>query len=741
MSDILIKIVTAVCFAALSIEAIRGFINIVFRGRMQRIRFLRGFKKGRFAVIYAAALPLYCLGHMYAGQNLIKAFFNTIPKIIELVVLKYDFDSIELLLDNDLFYRITVYFCFVMAGLNVVLVTVSFINQRVWEFWQEAKIKYCLKDRLLVFGNNSQNIDVYESDKSRRKAIIDKISDDDRSNFYLKKISDIPVWSDEEATEEIFRERRIVSFLKKLKAFAAKSTRETENIVIINTESDERNMRICRMIIEKISAKTEEEKERIFKTVKVFTFGDLKYQGIYEDIESDGFGCITFINKHKKIGADFIERYPLAYFMDEKQIDYKTSLIKKDVNINFFMLSFDKVGRQIFLTSVSNNQFLTEGENGPELKKVNYYIFDKENAQKDKNLNHNYYRYRNEITDDKECNAEEYLPLPSLPAAEPFCPFDVNDERFYKELKKYVEDENDANFVLINFGTDLENIDMAQKLVEKRREWGKNLVIFVRTHNRTKEQEALEAEGCIFIGNEKEIVYNIDRILSDEIHKIAIMRNEDYDLEYATSKPDIEITDEFIAEKKYESFKKWHTKMHRFVRESNIYAAMSIKAKLNLMGLDYCKEDANDEPELKEEEYLEIYAAGDMPRYIGETPVGKRKLVGYDLNFADSRRRNMAILEHYRWNSYLISKGFVPATKEQILNEKEDGRFTNGKNYALRRHGNLTTFDGLIEFRKLVAERDGVSEAEKDVIKYDYQILDDLHYFLTQSGYKIIRKK
>ena len=740
MSNIVIKIITALCFLTLSVEVLRGIVNIAFKGRMQRIRFLRGFKKGRFAIIYAAALPLYCLGHIYEGQNIIKAFFNAVPKLIELVVLKYDFGDIEALMNDDLFYAVTVYFCFIMAGLNVVLVTVSFINQRVWEFWQGVKIRYCLKDRLLIFGSNPQNVDIYKSDKSRTKAIIDKISDDDRSSFYLKEISDIPDWSDKEAAEEIFRERRIVSALKKLKTVAAKSGGEAETVVIINTESDERNMRICRMITEKISAQTEAEKEKTFRTVKVFVFGDLKYQGIYEDIESDGFGCISFVNKYQKIASDFIERYPLAYFMDEKQVDYNTSLIKKDVNINFFMLSFDKVGRQIFLTSVSNNQFLTEGENGPELKKVKYFIFDKDNVQKDKNLNHGYYRYRNEITDDADCDAEAYLELPSLPAEEIGCLFDVNDERFYKELKKYVEDENDANFVLINFGTDLENIDMAQKLVEKRREWGKNLVIFVRIHKCTKEQEALEAEGCIFIGDESEIVYNIDRILSDKIRRIALMRNEDYDLEYALSNPDVKITDEFIAGKKYESFKKWHTEMNRFVRESNVYAALSIKAKLNLMGLDYCELDANDEPALTEDEYMAVYAHGDLPEYIGETPAGGRRLIAYSLDFADSRRRNMAILEHYRWNSYLISKGFIPATREQILSERENNKFTNGKNYALRRHGNLTTFDGLVEFRRLIAARDGVSEAKKDVIKYDYQILDDLHYFLTQGGYKIIQK-
>ncbi len=738
MSDIATKIITAVCFAVLSGELVRGLVKVLFEGRKTRVTFLRSFKKGRFAVIYATAFPLCFLGYMHTGKEPLEAAFRALSEIFDIIVMKYDFQGVEALLRTDGFFRITFYFCYIMAFLNVVLFAVSLANQKVWEFRQWLKIRSCFKDRLFIFGANPENVDIYTSDNKRCKIIVDKVSEKDREEYYLKNISYMSTESDEDVVSEILKikEPALQKFYRIIRRISCTRT----NTVVINTGSEERNMHICRLIIEKISACSEKEKEKIFKTVKVFVFGSPEYEGVYEDIESDGYGCVTSVNKYKKIGADFVEKYPLAKFMDERQIDYKTSLIKKDVNINFFMICFGKVSRQIFLTSISNNQFLAEGENGPELKKVKYHIFDKEVARNNKNLNHNYYRYRNEVIVDDNHNPKDYLPLPSLPAEENYYHFDINNEKLYTELKKCVDGKNDANFVLVSFGTDLENIDMAQKLVEKRREWGKNLVIFVRTHNRTKEQEALEAEGCIFIGNEKEIVYNIDRILSDEIHRIAIMRNEDYDLEYATSEPDIEITDEFIAEKKYESFKKWHTKMHRFVRESNIYAAMSIKAKLNLMGLDYCKEDANDEPALKEEEYLEIYAAGDMPRYIGETPVGKRKLIGYDLNFADSRRRNMAILEHYRWNSYLISKGFVPATKEQILNEKEDGRFTNGKNYALRRHGNLTTFDGLIEFRKLVAERDGVSEAKKDVIKYDYQILDDLHYFLTQSGYKIIRK-
>ena len=106
----------------------------------------------------------------------------------------------------------------------------------------------------------------------------------------------------------------------------------------------------------------------------------------------------------------------------------------------------------------------------------------------------------------------------------------------------------------------------------------------------------------------------------------------------------------------------------------------------------------------------------------------------------------MAILEHYRWNSFMLSQGIIPATKEQILKEKvpkKDGtlKYSNGRNYILRRHGNLTTFDGLVTFRQMISERDGTPELDNDVIKYDYQILDDAYWLLEKNGYKIIEKK
>ena len=100
----------------------------------------------------------------------------------------------------------------------------------------------------------------------------------------------------------------------------------------------------------------------------------------------------------------------------------------------------------------------------------------------------------------------------------------------------------------------------------------------------------------------------------------------------------------------------------------------------------------------------------------------------------------MAIQEHLRWNSFMISSGVIPSTVDEILNEvDEQGRHTDGRNNDCRRHCNITSFNGLVEYRKMIAKRDGKSELECDVILYDYQLLDDAWWLAKACGYKIVR--
>ena len=728
-------ITTVICLVLLIVEALYAVVNACSKKRHERIEFLRTFKKGKCAVIFITAIPLYVVGHMHAGEGFLNSFFKAINKIINLVVLKYDVSSIEGLMNESLIYTVAIYVCFVLVLLNALVFTLSLTSQHIWCFFASLFAYFTRKEKLYIFGNNEENVSIYKSDKNRNKVIIDSLTEKEREALYMDKIVYMATPSFKDSIAHIFDE--IKKFERKI-------------VLVINTGDDEKNINLCREIILNIDSLSEKDEERMFQELKVFVFGDPRYEAIYEDVVSSGFGCIHIVNKYQKIAVDFIDKYPLTRFMDERQIDYSSSLIKEGVDINVLLIGFGKTNQQIFLTSVANNQFLTSKGDTPCLKRVKYMIFDKDNSENNKNLNHSYYRYENEMA---SVNPDDYLPLPELPAEPHYFKLDINDKNFYKQIKEIVtENENDASYIIIAFGTDLENIDMAQKLVEKRQEWGLDrLVIFVKVRNYHKEETLLEQDNCFFIGNEFDTVFDIENILGDKLFQMAKMRNALYDLEYdITHDKELEVTPEYVAENEKRAEHKWYKEKTQLERDSSLYCCLSLRSKLHLMGLDYCPEDeaANRDVIKTNEEYLEIYATKeDMPildKY--EATTQGKPIVYYPLELKKSRRWNMAYHEHMRWNSFMISKGLVPSTLEQIQNEtyfdKKKGKIkhSNGKSYRLRRHGNITTFDGLVTYRQIISKRDNSDEREEDVIKYDYQLLDDAFYLLTENKFKIVKK-
>lgn len=416
-------------------------------------------------------------------------------------------------------------------------------------------------------------------------------------------------------------------------------------------------------------------------------------------------------------------------------------MLKDGVDVNVAMIGFGKTNHQIFLTSVANNQFLVEQNGKRVLKEVFYHIFDKKYAENNKNLNHSYYRFKNEFEgqfeeQEKMGSAHPYLPFPMLPAKDHHDKLDINDSEFYKKLREALAGDKKFNYIVIAYGTDLENIDMAQKMLEKKQEWGlKDTYVFVKVRSGNDSYAIFKRNDCFMIGDEPRTVYNIDQIDDHVITDMAKSRNKIYALEYEIKSKDggekpREVEDVY-ANADYD----WYIKKTQFERESNIYACLSLRSKLHMMGLDYVAESIELPKAIDEKAYLERYAGQDKPCRPGKTDIDGKKIVEYNLDFKESRRKTMAIHEHLRWNSFMITKGFVPSSKEEIKGEN------NGKNYHLRKHGNLTTFEGLEEFRKIVAKQRQKDELNVDVIKYDYQLLDDAYWLLTKHHYKVVKRE
>lgn len=716
-----ISIACILLLAAFLLYVVCSFLK---KSRDERINALRNFKKGKCVTVYVLSIPLYTIGRLYGGQNVIDSFFSAMNDAVSLVVANFDTSDVAALMADNRWYVAAITLCYTVVVINAVLFTASLIYQNVATYLGSKRWEFSRKSKLLLVGNNGENEMIYRSEDCRIKAITDSISEEEGKKLYSKGLRYI---SKEDPTDLIFKQ------IKK------SQKRHNELVIVINTHDDEKNISLCKSIITALPAASEDKAEHVkaLSLFRVYVFGDPRYEDVYNEVSESSMGTVRYVNKYRQIAVDFIDRYPVSHFMTEEQLDVDTALIREGVNINLSMIGFGKTNRQIFLTSVANNQFITEEKGEIRLKQVNYTVFDKCPAENNKNLNHSYYRFKNELLNADE---KDFLPFPDAPANESYYHLDINSPEFYTRLKGTVTaSKKDVNMIVIAFGTDLENLDLAQKLLQKRAEWNaEDTVIFVKVRSGNRDHSVFGEKNCYLIGDEAQTVYNISRIDNGKLDRMAKMRNRVYSVEYEAASsgktPDRNDVERIFAEADYN----WYAEKTTTERESNIYGCLSIRSKLGLMGLDYGTEgDA-----LTESEYLDIYSKGYPIEYIDGICADGKKIVKYGLEHKASKRTALAIHEHYRWNSFMISKGTVPATKEQILSEKNaKGRYTNGKNYPCRRHGNLTTFDGLVEFRQMIAARDNASELQKDVIKYDFQLMDDAHWILSENGYVIFKKQ
>lgn len=229
---------------------------------------------------------------------------------------------------------------------------------------------------------------------------------------------------------------------------------------------------------------------------------------------------------------------------------------------------------------------------------------------------------------------------------------------------------------------------------------------------------------------------------------IARDRNRTYILAESQNVPWLNRHEDAVIHASYD----WY-RMPQDKRASNIASIVAQRMKLQLLGLDYGKEQ---ETALKDNKaYFCLYSRDYAPKPDLKRSTDTLEVYDYsecmeqDYFTHGDPRMNLLVQEHYRWNAYMIAAGFIPATKEQMK--------TAVKDYSLRYHGNLTTFEGLFDFRAFRLEqwkeknrdiippeewKEALKNAEQalDVVKYDPQIMDEAWWFLNKSGYQIYER-
>ena len=691
--------------------------------------------------------------------------------------------------------HLLVYLAFLwIARYTALFVTVpaviNFLKELFPKFFAELYYKLWKRRRgkLLLVGGNEENIHFYETADSKWKPMLfsgngkDIAPPQDRGLHCYRT-------DDGKAAGEISAILR-KTFLSDTDTFT----------VIINTDDDETNLRLCRAAAESVidavgkdaariteraaeledreAQKTDPELMRLkrrvvekLERVRIFVFGDKQYEQVYLELEDKSFGVLHYTNKYHLCSFDFLTKYPMTKYMTASQLP-GDGCVAPDMAFNMIFVGFGDTNREIFLDSFATNQFVYHRENKiPDLKPVDYHIFDKKTKiAHDKNLNHTIFRYlddfaplfgdrdtdRGRNTEEpggihrKALNAKDYLELPPVPGRMFSHEMSIDSEEFYDRIRDIcMQNPRSVNYLIVAFGNDFSNIDLAQRLETKKNEWGlSNLYLFVKVRSRENEKVAeLLRNGddrpYMLFGSE---VFTLDEVIHNEIEVLAYNRKRVTLNTVSDEKPDEKKPGNDTVRVLYS----WYTMSQR-MRRSNIYNILALRMKLHLLGLDYTPDEGYGQfgkglvDGLTQEDYFNLYAKGCKPVKTRDPGRYRGAMYSYDNNTVPDDyksglpRRNLVVQEHYRWNAYMIKCGFIPPTRAEI----ERGFV---KDYKTRRmHANLCSFEALFAFRdiqkKLYLEKYGPDRKPEDVIGYDYKLMDEAWFFLNACGYEIIPKK
>ncbi len=426
---------------------------------------------------------------------------------------------------------------------------------------------------------------------------------------------------------------------------------------------------------------------------------------IIEKNEMEAF--IDTFSISELLARTFIEEKPITKYLPGSYIE--DSAIKNGTEINVFILGFGKLGQELYRQSVLNNQLVTfDGEY--KVLPINYYLCDTNIDTAEWNIS----GLRETLS---ELNEAEHFPLPELPFKTNVIDRTPASREVLTAIKVQVKKTNSYTLIIIDADEDCRNIEIGAKL--KTMLFGaENYHIFVRSEAAYTEDDEL----VTYFGNSED-VFNHDVIVNDSLSVMAKKLNEVYTAQYASAeernRPDFA---EYIQKK---AEKDWNV-LDYFTLYSNIYSAMNLRTKLNLLGLDYVK-DGN----------------GANTALIGERH-GHKGEYAYNEYFTPSVRNALIAQEHARWNAYHLLSEYLPLDKNGITIKSGDGKKVrfNVKNVAAKKHACLTTYNGLNDLSSYLAHKagNGCTAADYDYYIYDEMLITSAEELLTSLGYSVIEK-
>ncbi len=403
---------------------------------------------------------------------------------------------------------------------------------------------------------------------------------------------------------------------------------------------------------------------------------------------------ITLFSRNELIARTFVDENPITADMPTCFFDADTSVMA-DTELNVFMLGFGKLSREIYRQFVVNNQLCTFDGKEYRAHPVNYILCDSKINKRAWDING--------LSDamDKLVR-DEYFPLPDMPYSTECIDETLYEMDYLGVIAERIKKENAFSYVVIDTSDVYRNIDTAERL-NLLLDGSNNFRVFIYNNSEISVYGNINCYGSI------QSLYTHDVIVNEKLTALAKSINTFY------SGADT-----------------WG-ELSYFDMYSNIALAGNLRLKLNLLGLDYSKDGKGEGYALLENALEKI----DLDQTC------------YDHYFDRGVKTSLLAQEHFRWNAYHMMSGYLPMKKSEISVEADDsGKIKKTvKNNHLKRHGCLTTYNGIDSLSEHLAEKSNdiakdntYTSADFDYYKYDGLLLRAMPEFFKENKFSITKR-
>lgn len=459
--------------------------------------------------------------------------------------------------------------------------------------------------------------------------------------------------------------------------------------------------------------------------------------------EAEAASYISCFSKYELMARRFVADYPITKYIPRSFYNDNFTL-KNDKEINVVFIGFGKVNYQLFRMCSMQFQFAAEREGKLVSKPVHYYVCDKTDGA----LHNEFFsRMMFEIDEDfKNCD---------FPKPEKICDInvfktDINSVEAKKQFKSLVGKDSFTYFI-ISLENDLEDASYARTITRLFEE-GDNFRVFVRAKNSNGETLNHENDCITYFGEEKKI-YTHESIINDDLTELAQRLNLLYS-NISDSPSWLKGVQDLPADEQYASLmkvlqsdenkelmrRKW-AKLPMIEQASNLYHALNLPFKLNLLGFDMVKKSETLQSGATEAEFNK--------RYINEGR--EQNYSDYSFFFKTQSSNVLAFTEHSRWNALYVLYDYRQMKKSEMEIDPATGTIAH-KNTEQKIHACITTYYGIDELIKFkysklcpAADINSLDYANDARLRelgklytYDYMDLDKLYNEITAMGYILV---